>query len=82
MAVCSHASLAATASTMSVTQLCAHAELYGGWSDSWNRGVTQLTEGSVPAWMSFTIRSTGRMCAFQYPVSWKTSWMPLYAFQK
>src|SRR5947208_3374089 len=82
IAVSFHMSLFITPSTMSLIQLCAHAELYGGWSESWNLGVTQLTEGSVPASMSSSRWSTDRMCASQYAWSWNTSWIPLYAFQK
>ncbi len=52
IAVCSHMSERITAFTMSVIQLCAKAELYGGWSESWKRGVTHVTAGSVPASMS------------------------------
>ena len=66
-----------TAFTMSVTQLCENDVLYGGWSDSSNRGVTHVTGGSRFALMSVTRSSTERTCAFQYASSWKTSWMPL-----
>ena len=33
--------------TMSVTQLCACFVLNGGWSESWNRGVIHVTDGSA-----------------------------------
>ena len=38
--------------TMSVTQLCACFVLNGGWSESWNRGVTHVTGGRAFASMS------------------------------
>ncbi len=50
---------------MSVTQLCACFVLNGGWSESWNRGVTHVTEGKEPASMSRRRSSTGQMCSSQ-----------------
>ena len=82
IAVWSHMSLAITAFTMSVTQLCANDELYGGWSDSSNRGVTHVTAGQrVRLDVLHDRDRPGCTCAFT-DRSWNTSWMPLYAFQK
>src|SRR5687767_6664063 len=41
----SHMGLSMIPLTMSVTQFMACLVLNGGWSDSWNRGVIQVTEG-------------------------------------
>ena len=74
--MCSHIGLRMTAFTISLTQLCACAVEYGGWSESSNRGVIHVTAGSRLASMSGTMRSTGRMCSCQRSV-WNTFPMPL-----
>ncbi len=59
--------------TTSVIQLWACFVLNGGWSDSWKRGVIQVTGGREPASMSRIRSSTGQMCSSQTCSSWKMS---------
>ena len=70
--MCSQSSLSITALTTSVSQLCAKHVLSGGWSESSNRGVTHVTEGSRPARMSCGSRSTERIRSGRHRSVWKT----------
>ena len=74
--MCSHMSERITLFTIFVTQLCAWPVENGGWSESWKRGVTQVTGGRAFASMSSRIVSTERMCSCHRSV-WNTFETPL-----
>ena len=80
-AVCSHIGLRMIAFTTSASQLCEKHVLSGGWSESSNLGVTQVTGGNRFALMSSTSASTERVCSWNMS-EWNTGPIPFSAFQK